>query len=276
LPTKARPENTIITLFVSAYENGSWKNAQLTFPDQEQDGGIDGLAVRADGEQLAIEHTIVEPFLGDIADQAEMTPMFPSVENDASLVVPDIWIRVFVPIGTLHLQQPRIRAAITNSLRDWLRMNRLLLPKGDSEHLCTVDGVPNRPDLEIRLTLKVVDLPGDGALNVRRQEVGDTLGDVVDKMLVKKLSKLVKTPALKRILILERQHMNLDVDRILQEIAKRRSKFPELICVHEIWIAEKIPFFQPTEGDVRFELHKDGHLMQSFDFRSGKLQGEEH
>jgi hypothetical protein len=46
---------------VSADEKGFWKEAILTFPEELQDGGVDGLATRSDGQILAIEHTVVEP-----------------------------------------------------------------------------------------------------------------------------------------------------------------------------------------------------------------------
>src|SRR5262249_13726310 len=162
--------------------------------------------------------------------------------------VPDIWIRLFIPVGTLHLKKPRIRGRIAKAVHDWLRTNRLSLPKGNSEHSCTVTGIPDKPGIDITLHLKVVDLPGEGKLNVRRQQVGDTLGDVIEKMLAKKLPKLVKATASKRVLLLERQHMNLLPKSINEEIEKRRAMFPRLADVHEIWIVENIPFFQEKDG----------------------------
>jgi hypothetical protein len=256
---------------LSAYENDAWKDATLTFPDEVEDGGIDGFAKRLDGETLAIEHTVIEPFVGDIADQSEMLPLFPLIESDGSLLVPGIWIRLFVPVGAFHLQKPPIREAIVRAVHDWLRINRLLIPMGDSEHTCNVKGIPGKPDVDITLTLKVVAVPGEGKLHVRRQQVGDTLGDVVERMLAKKLPKLVKSAANKRILLLERRHMNLFPERIHQEIEKRRATFPSLRDVHEIWIAEKIPFFQEKDGDVWFELWKGGKPIRHFDFQGGKL-----
>ena len=201
MPTTARPENRLITLFVSTYENDAWKTDTLTFPDEEQDGGIDGFATRADGSTRAIEHAVVEPFVGDIADQSEFIPEFLSMEKNKSLLVPDIWIRLFVPFGTLHLQKRPVRDAILKGVADWLRANRLSLPKGDSEFVCPIPSVPADPNFEILLTLKVVDLPGEGSLHVLRQQVGNTFGGVIEKMLAKKLPKLVGTEATKRILL---------------------------------------------------------------------------
>ena len=271
MPTKARSEDQIIQLFVSAYENESWKQARLTFPDKTNDGEIDGFAERADGSTLAIEHSVVEPFVGDIADQTEMVPLFPSIEKDTSLLVPDIWIRVFIPVGTFHLQRPHVRETIVKAVHDWLRRNRLSLPKGSSEHLCNIAGIRGNSDLDITLTVSVVDLPGEGKLNVHRQQVGNTLGDVIERLLTRKLPKLVKTAASKRVLLLERQHMNLLPENIHAEVEKRRAIFPKLAHVHEIWIVERIPFFQAHDGDVRFELWEDGELVHDYDFQNAKL-----
>lgn len=269
MPTGQRREDHIIELFVSAYENGAWKNAHLTFPDKLDDGGIDGLAKRADGAALALEHTVIEPFLGDIADQVEMLPIFPLIENDKSLLVPGVWIQVFVPVGTLHLPTPRAREAVVGAVHSWLRTNRTSLPKGESQGVCRVQG---KPDFEITLNLSLTDIPGDGALHVRRQQMRDTLGEVIEKMLTKKLPKLVEAASSKRALLLERRHMNLYPRRILAEIEKRRPAFPALADVHEIWIAEKIEFFQANDGDVRFERFVDGRVVQSFDFQDDVLQ----
>ncbi len=269
MPTKPRPEDRLITLFVSAYENDSWKDANLKFPDQLQDGGIDGFARRSDGATLAIEHTVVEPFVGDIEDQSEFEPAFLAIENDKSLHVPDIWIRLFVPVGTLHLQKPSVRDAIVSAATDWLRGNRLSLPRGTSEHACRVCGIPGKPDLNLTLTVKVVDLPGEGSLWVRRQQVHDTLGGVIEKTLAKKLPKLVKTLASKRVLLLERQHMNLLPESICGEIEKRIAVFPALADVHEIWIVETM--FYERDGYVRFELYENSRLVRSFDFQHDEL-----
>ncbi len=271
MPTTRRSENEIIRLFVSAYENDAWKDATLTFPDEVEDGAIDGYAERSDGAALAIEHTVVEPFVGDIADQSEMLSLFPLIEHDRSLLVPGICIRLFVPVGAFHLQKPPVREAIVRAVHDWLRINRLLIPMGDSKHTCSVRGILGKPDVDITLTLKVVAVPGQGKLHVRRLQVADTFGNVIERMLARKLPKLVKSAAHKRILLLERRHMNLFPERIHQEIEKHRAMFPSLRDVHEIWIAEKIPFPHEKEGDVGFELWEGGKLIRSFDFIDGEL-----
>jgi hypothetical protein len=188
-----------------------------------EDGGIDGFAERTDGGRLAIEHPFV---VGDVADQTEMVPMFPSIENDDSLLVPGVWIRLFVPVGMLHLQKPRVREAIMKAVQDWLRANRLSLPSGNSERPCMITGISGKPDIEITLTLKAIHLPGEGKLHVRRQQVGDTFCNVIEKMLAKKLPKLAKTAASKRVLLLERRHMSLHPKRFSTRSRSGGVRFP--------------------------------------------------
>lgn len=98
--------------------------------------GVDGLAVRADGGRLAMEHTVIERFARDIADQSEMLPLLAGIEDDPSLAVPGLWIQVFVPVGTLHLQKTEVRQADFG--RDYIRFE--LCRDGELASSCDFDG----------------------------------------------------------------------------------------------------------------------------------------
>ena len=115
---------------------------------------------------------------------------------------------------------------------------------------------------------------GQGILHVRRQQI-DNLGKVIQKVLNKKLPKLVNTPADKRILLLERQHMNLCPQSILDQIEKRRGSFPQLAGVDEIWFVETI-FWGTTFGGtyLRFELYENGNVLRSLDFQCREVADE--
>jgi hypothetical protein len=71
-----------------------------------------------------------------------------------------------------------------------------------------------------------------GGLVVRRQQVKDNLDAVIEKALKKKVAKLVNTSADKRILLLERQHVNLSPERIFGVIDQWRASFPDLARVN--------------------------------------------
>ena len=268
-----------IGLFLSAYENGSWANASGRSPEasDRRKPAVEWVATRkSDGNVLAIEHTIIEPFVGEKQDFASFARAgFLSIEEDCSLPVPGIWIEVFVPAGTLRNRPPTVRTAIVHSVRDWLKVSRLTLPQGDSQHSCPMKGAAASASVE--LTVRVTPLArGDrlepGAVHIRRQQTNDDLADIIEKALRKKLPKLVNTPADRRILLLERQHMNPAPKRMLGEIDQRRALFPELARVDEIWILETVFYGMAFGGTyLRFELYENGGLARSYDFRDGKL-----
>jgi hypothetical protein len=271
MPTKPRREDVFIEAFLSAYENLSWADADQDWMDRRLDGAIEMLATRkCDGEKLAIEHTLVEPFVSDKEDYAFFKPSFLKIEDDSALVVPDRWIQIFIPVGTLHgHHKAASRNAIVKAVHDWIRTHRLNIPDGQTDHQCKVSGIPGSVTFEITLTIKAMPLLGHGALHVRRQQVGNDLGDVIRKALRKKVPKLAAQKADKRILILERQHMNLVPKQILDEIEKQRAGFLKLSAVDEIWILETIGYEQG--GYFRFELYRNGKLASSFDFQGRAL-----
>jgi hypothetical protein len=82
---------------------------------------------------------------------------------------------------------------------------------------------------------------------------------VVENALSAKLPKLVRAEADRRLLLLERDEFTLPEEAINNEIERRRSSFPELNKVHEIWFAETV-FFE-SQGHVEFSLLKP-HLKE--------------
>lgn len=269
MPTKLRRENVFIERFLSAYEDFSWSNAAIRWLDQEEDGAVEALATRTDGRTLAAEHTIIEPFAAEKEDFAFFSKAFLDIEKDSNLIVPGRWIETLVPVGILRGQRkPADRTAMVQGVHDWLQANRLGLPEGFSEHKVPIR-VSGGNSYEIQIYVRVTPIPGKGSLTVRRQQMEDTLNDVIERSLTRKLPKLVQTQADKHLLILERQHMNLFPSRILETIEAQRSKFPELTSVDEIWILETM--FYDREGYLRFERFQSGELAGSLDFRGAEL-----
>lgn len=280
MPARTTREDPFIKLFLSAYENGSWAVGDLTKPDaiDRTNPAVDQFATRkSDGRTLAVEHTIIEAFVGDKEDFAFFDAAFSGIEKDASLAVPGRWIDVFVPVGTLRNQPKMARGGIVQSVHSWIRSNRLNLADGTARHPCSITGIPGGPPVNITLNVRVTPLlrgssAEPGIVHVRRQQVDDTLGQVIEKALRKKLPKLVNTAADKHILLLERQHMNLLPLNILDEIEKCRASFPDLARVDEIWIIETVFYGTEFGGThLRFEQYENGQQVKSFDFKDDKL-----
>lgn len=274
-------EDPFIKLFLSAYEKGTWADAVCAKPDviDRTKPAVDQLATRrSDGKTLAIEHTIIEPFSQEKEDFASFEEArFLGIERDKALPVPGVWIEVFVPVGAARKQSKAVRGAIVESVHAWLAANRLKLCMGDSEQTCTVSGIPGKKDFELTLTLEVHALDrgqvsDEGIIHIRRQQVESNLDQVIAKSLKRKLPKLVNTAAERRILLLERQHMNLVPKAILAEVERQRTGFPELAKVDEIWILETIFYGTPFgETYLRFERYDKGKLVADMDFNRGKL-----
>jgi hypothetical protein len=269
MPTKLRRENIFIERFLSAYEDFSWAKAAILWLDEEKDGAVEALATRPDGRTLAVEHTIIEPFTAEKKDFAFFSKAFLDIEKDLSLVVPERWIETLIPVGILRgHRQPADRAAMVQGFHEWLRANRLGLPRGFSEHKVQIQVSRGQPS-EMPIYVRVTPIPGKGSLTVRRQQMEDTLDDVIERALARKLPKLVQTEADKHLLIFERQHMNLFPSRILEKIEAQRPKVPEVASVDEIWILETM--FYDREGYVRFERFQNGELASSLDFMGADL-----
>jgi len=243
-------------------------DAQIEWLDKTADGAVEARATRrSDRKTVAIEHTIVEPFVGDKGDFASFAP-FLSIEKDKSLLVSGRWISVFIPIGTLRGHKKDNRKVIVKAVHDWLKTNRVSLHDGFTEHPIDIS-LSKQMFLKLTFYTRVIAIPGNGALSVRRQQTEENLSDVIEKALKRKVPKLVKTEADKHILILERQHMNLYPGRIMEEVEKRRSIFRDMAKIDEIWIVETM--FYERESYLRFERYVNGALVKSLDFQGDKF-----
>ena len=87
----------------------------MSKPDavDRQNPAVDMLATRkADGTTLAVEHTIIEPFVGDKEDFASFGPAFLAIEQDHSLLMPGRWLEVLALLWlarTAVPDEPRVR-----------------------------------------------------------------------------------------------------------------------------------------------------------------------
>ena len=146
VPSKPRPEDVFIEAFLSAYDNLSWAEADKDWVDRHVDGGVEMLATRkSDGKTLAIEHTLIQPFVGDINDFKFFERAFLKIEDDKSLVVPNRRIQIFVPIRTLDpFPKAEARAVVVKAVHEWIRANRLQVRDGEHRYECRVIEVPWR------------------------------------------------------------------------------------------------------------------------------------
>src|SRR5690242_18078146 len=201
MPSRSgRDDELFVKLFVSAYENFAWTDSQSCWLDQMQDGAVEALVTRPDGVTMAIEHTLIEPFVGDKSDFAAFDQSLEALRNDQLLAIPNAGIEVYIPVGTVDGQKPAQRDLIVQSVRAWISANRLQLREG--EHRCECD-VPGKPKIALTVKFKPwreANL-SPGILIVGRQQILNDLDKVVEKALRRKLPKLVNTKADRHVLL---------------------------------------------------------------------------
>jgi hypothetical protein len=269
MPTADRREDRLIEWFVSEYEAGSWRDGVLNHPDHGSDGGVDGFATRADGRTLAIEHTLVEFFIGEREDFVRFRPFLP-IENDQSLSLPGKIVYLDVPRGINQKGQAWRRTA--EVLHRWLQPNLASLPVGESTAVC-----PATPDTpEILLDVSIAAEPDfKGRPPIIRRYGGIDVGESIEKALTEKLPKLVAAQADQRVLMLERNQMKMPERLIWEGVDVRRERFPSLSRV-DMWIAETIGYdvmIDPESRDFVLFTHfaPGGRKVEEFGISRGEL-----
>ena len=265
MPTKnPKQDRLLIDLFLSAYEDDAWADSKRDYLEERMDGAVEVLATKTDGATLAIEHTLIEPFIGDTEDFVRFQKSFLSIEQDKSLIMARHAVYVDVPVQQLEKHQ---RSPAVAALHSWLKANIASLPVGRSRHDCQFIVAGNVKSV-LPLEIRVVPLfDPEGVLLIRRYGE-EKVGDSVERALSAKLPKLVGTKANKRVLLLERNQMRLSESDILDEVEKRKAQFPSLSDVHEIWFAETV---FGADKYVGFQMYMNGTLVRTLGFCEGRL-----
>jgi hypothetical protein len=263
-----KDEQVFIELFVRAYENFAWVGSKIVRLDEQIDGAVEALVTRADGQTMAIEHTLIEPFVGDKGDFAAFEREFLKIEDDRSLAVPDVEITVYVPVGILDGQKPAKRGVIVESIHSWIANHGLNLREGEHKYPCDI---PGSPPITLTVNRNKFGLPrhNPGSVLIRRQQVTNDLDMVIEKALRKKLPKLLNTKADRHVLFLERDQFTFHPALIFTEIERQRLNFPLLERVDEIWHVETIGYRR--NGIVRFELPEGDRVRATIAFKNGEL-----
>lgn len=204
-------------------------------PDQDErkEPAIDAIAEDEQKRTTAIEHTLIQPFDGQKADDQPFNAVFERVREDKSLLVPgrliEVWSPAFaIPVGVDWNE-------VGDKVCEWLKITSQSFP---------IDG---------ECSYKIPDLPFDLSLRVQTMEIPGTPGviscgrimpkdhpfrDVIRKALNDKLPKLVATKSDKHILLLEDSSMALGLVQVTRELDESRDDFPSLNDVDAVWICK--------------------------------------
>jgi hypothetical protein len=153
-----RRDERLIDLFLRGYRDRDGNSYHLVErPDRVERGkpAIDCIAVNERGDDLAMEHTLVEPFEGQKADDQPFLAVFERLHHSPELTVPNLLIDILVPVGAipkgLDWEQ------VGQTVLEWFREVRLEVPLGESE--LRIPGL--KFELTVRIeAMEIPDTPG--------------------------------------------------------------------------------------------------------------------
>jgi hypothetical protein len=266
-PRKERP---LIELFLTEYDNSAFKGCSIDWLEDKQDGAVEALATSPSGRTLAIEHTLIQPFVGEKFDSETFMKAFGRIEKNPALVLPERDLEIIIPVQAIP--KGYNWDEVGEDLLTWLAANHAGAPKeGDSEYTVPVGSNSKNGPLLLRITLRTMSLPGRaGNCLISRHRIPGDLGTVVEKAVKTKIPKLVKTAADKRILLLERDQIGLGDSQVYQEVVELAPKFPDLAKIDEIWLANTS--ILTSEGWAYFNLIDARGLVERLSFENGVLK----
>jgi len=225
------PERPLIEMFLAGYEQGEWKGAKLNWVEETEENAVEVIATRDDGKTLALEHTLIELFVGEKYDSTIFTEAFePRIEKNPEFIISGRALNVMIPVGALVGVKNRDGAG--EALLAWMRANHASIPPAESEQTIMMGSVP------LKVKFKSDDSGSSvGYCWLARCDKPGNLDQIVEKAIKRKVPKLVRTQANKRILLFQREHISMGDTEILALIETVAPQYPELAKVDEIWFA---------------------------------------
>jgi len=229
-----RRDHKLVELFLVEFNRVTGKTYEVReWPEdiQRQTPAVEAIAADVTGKTLAIEHTLLQPFVGEREDYERLRVAIEPLEQDESLRLSNYYVTLSAKVGAIPRGVSWV--SVREKIRHWYKNNMHLLPAGCSN--ARIDIGPT----EIELRLEKAAIPDTaGRLLVARYSPPDTFQEVVRQALKKKLSKLAKTQAGKRVLLLEREVPLYSPKTLTQTIEALCPEFAELARINEIWLAD--------------------------------------
>jgi hypothetical protein len=242
----------LVTIFLNrlnkkfGYDYAIKERPEVTDRNQK---AVEAIAMDSKGNTIAIEHTLIEPFVGDKEDIQPFLAIFGSLETDKSFALRQYDIEVIVPIGAVGkgVSWDEVRIRVT----EWFTKNIKAFPIGSSQQHVT--GLPFSLGLGIWKDFRD-DSPG--TVTLARSGLPSDFNDVIARALSKKLQKLVNTCADRRVLLLEKDSLPRGYFDFYDAIKSAEPEIPDLSKIDEIWVPNTVvweregylPFYRVWPG----------------------------
>jgi len=228
-----RDDIELVKMFLSQFKGDDGKSYTLkTRPDVEdrKAKAVEAIAVADNGQTLAIEHTYIQPFEGQKADDVPFLTVFEQLRKDPPVKIPNRFIDVLVP--AFAIPKGVKWADVAKQVRQWFADTATKFPvAGENKYAIPGCG------FDLNVVVQTFELPeSDGVPLVSRiLPSGYLFDDVLDKALAQKVLKLVATLADKRILLLEDGGTAIGFAKIGMGLDARLEKLQDLKKVDAVW-----------------------------------------
>ena len=251
-----RRDRRLVNLFLSQY--GDYPKRDYPEDSVRNKRAVEVIAEDRNGNTLAIEHTLIQPFIGERDDAQPFSQILEPLDRDASLAIPGYLMTLSLPVGIVPkgVDWKEVSAKV----KEYVQNNKNLLPNGHSIHK-----IPNLP-FDLSLMVNKVSMYDDypGQILVGRYGMPETFESVIEKALSDKLPKLSEAQADRRVLLFEQNSIVQNPYDFSRAIESLQSRFSDLTNIDEVWVAHTpvwgteriIWFFQvwPKNTDKRFKI----------------------
>lgn len=261
-------DRELVGIFIAGLNQTYGKSySNPIFPEDQNRNTKEVEAIFTDDEgcRLAIEHTLIQPFLGERGDGfGAFEKVFGPLEKDLSLALPEYNISIAVP--AFAVPNGEKWGAVAAKVKDWFIRERSNFPNASKQMIS---------GLSFPLTLRVWKYytPGRaGKVTISRTELPDTFQEVVKIALLEKVPKLVKSAADERVLLFEQNVPIPDIVTVEEAIEKNSLGCPDFEKIDEIWVVDSVAW--RSEGVLFFErtFADDGGRRERFTYRKSEVE----
>jgi hypothetical protein len=227
-----RRDKQLVDEFLSAYSltQGSVYSV-LRRPEEENRRmkAVEVVASNTSGDTIAVEHTLLEPFEGERADNVRFDEVFGPLEGSRDLRKPGYNVDIRTDFGV-----------IPTGVK-WNEVGELVRRKvsESAQRLCegeTTESIQELPfDLRVTFTITAHNEGQPDYVTISRNRPANSLKEIVQRAFTHKLPKLV-TETARRILLLEKAdhvHGYTAIHKTIDDIAPEFGDFKKL---DEIWL----------------------------------------
>lgn len=230
---KTTPDKNVIEHWLRLYNHLTGSTFRVTdWPDKDSSKkNVDATCADSGGATLAIEHTLIEPFLEERGDRVQFMETLATLEHSPALAQTGWWYSASLPVGS-----------VPNGI-DWTDVPKELLkqlpgilpglPEGN--HLIPVSTAKWAVNLHV--SKRHLSSGGPGKFHTARVYPGDPGAELVMRALRKKAPKLAVADGDRKLLLLEQDSVAGWVPDQFEKVRGDPETNQLLAGVDEVWLA---------------------------------------